>query len=91
MAIAVRLPKVTREQYDKISAQLIATAPPGLLLHVSFGEGDEIEGLQVWESEQAWGNDMARVLPVLQGAGIDVGQPPTAVPVVAMQGSKLQS
>ncbi|HEY8740618.1 MAG TPA: hypothetical protein VIN56_08510 [Candidatus Dormibacteraeota bacterium] len=91
MAIVIRLPGLTQAQYDKISEKLMPTAPPGLLVHVSFGEGDNIEGFQVWESQEAWAGDMGRVLPVLQENGVGVDTPPTPMPVVAMQGSKLSS
>lgn len=90
MAILVRLPKITREQFDKVNTKLTASAPPALLLHVSFGEGDSVEGFQVWESEEAWGSDMGRVLPVLQEAGVSTDTPPTAVPVIVMQGARVQ-
>jgi hypothetical protein len=56
----------------------------------SLNEGDAVKGFQVWESEEAWGADMGRVLPVLQEAGVNTDTPPTAMPVVVMQGSKLQ-
>jgi hypothetical protein len=56
---------------------------------VSFGAGDKIEGLQVWESEEAWGADMPRVLPVLAEAGIETATPPTPVPAVFIAGSKV--
>ena len=90
MAILIRLPKITREQFDKVNAALAPTSPSSLLIHVSFGEGDEVEGFQVWESAEAWSSDMPRVLPVLQGAGMSVDQPPTPIPVVIIQGSKVQ-
>jgi hypothetical protein len=63
------------------------------LVHVSFGEGDEVEGLQIWESQDAWVSNMPNVLPVLQAAGIpvDPNQPPTAIPALSLQGSKLKS
>lgn len=90
MAILIRLPKITREQYDTVNAALTPTAPPSLLIQVSFGEGDEVEGFQVWESAEAFASDMPRVLPVLQEAGLSVDQPPTPIPVVTLQGSKIQ-
>ena len=90
MAVVVRLPKITKEQYEQISAKLTPTSPPGLLVHVSFSEGDSVEGFQVWESEEVWGADMARVLPVLTEAGVSTERPPTAMPVLAIEGSKLQ-
>jgi hypothetical protein len=90
MAILVRLPKITREQHTKVSAALDGTSPPALLIHVTFGEGDEVEGFQVWESEEAWASDMPRVLPVLKANGLSVDRPPTPIPVVIMQGSKVK-
>jgi hypothetical protein len=90
MAILIRLPKVTKEQAAKVNAALGPTSPPALLIHVSFSDGDGVEGFQVWESEEAWASDMPRVLPVLQAAGLSVDRPPTAMPVLTMQGSKVQ-
>jgi hypothetical protein len=90
MAILIRLPKVTKEQYAKVSAALGPTSPPAMLIHVSFGEGDAVEGFQVWESEEAWASDMPRVLPVLQANGLSVDRPPTPIPVVTILGSKVK-
>jgi hypothetical protein len=92
MSVVVKLPKLTKDQYEKISATLMPTSPPGLLAHVSYESGDGVEGFQVWESQEAWGADIGRTLPVLQANGVnaDPANRPEAAKVLALAGSKVQ-
>ena len=51
---------LTREQYDKVTeffmSRAAETGPPPqtLQVHVFFGDGDDLQISEVWESEDAW-------------------------------------
>ena len=81
MSIVVRFPtsNVTKEQYDSVRNTLTEAGewpPEGCLLHVCFGDEQDIRVSEVWESEEqlhAFGDKLG---PRLAEAGIELaGQP----------------
>ena len=68
-------------QYDDVDAALDAAGvrtPEGRLVHVSFGEGDNIQVFDVWESQEAFDKFGETLMPILAERGIDPGQPVVA-------------
>jgi hypothetical protein len=68
-------------QYDDVIERLEAAgagAPPGRLYHVCFGSGDRLRVVDVWESQEAFDAFGRTLMPILQGVGVDPGQPEVA-------------
>jgi hypothetical protein len=68
-------------QFDEITRRLEEAgqdAPEGRLHHVCYGEGDRLQVMDVWESEQAFGQFAQYLLPIIQQVGIEVDQPAMA-------------
>ena len=83
MALALLFsPKsMTAAQYDDVIRKLAAAgagAPRGRLSHLAFGSGSGLRVLDVWESQEAFEAFGRTLMPILQQAGIDVGQPEIA-------------
>lgn len=80
MAITVRFAAepTTREKYDQVKSRLEADGnwpPPGLQFHVAYGES-EVEGVfEVWESQEAFETFGGTLMPLLEEAGINAGEP----------------
>ena len=71
----------TPEKYDTTLAQLEAAgagAPEGRLYHVALESDGGIQVFDVWESQEAFDAFGATLIPILTGAGVDVGQPMVA-------------
>ena len=65
-------------QFDEILRRLEeagASTPKGRLHHVCYGSGDQLQVMDVWESEETFGQFGQQLMPILQQLGIDVGQP----------------
>ena len=81
MSIVVRFPlsNVTKQQYDSVHAALEQSGDwpaPGCLIHVAFGDEQNVQVREIWESQeqlQAFGE---KLQPKLAAAGIQpVGEP----------------
>lgn len=81
MSIVVRFPpsNVTKAQYDTVRNAVTEAGewpPEGCLLHVCFGEEDDIRVSEVWESQEqldAFGETLG---PRLEAAGVELAGPP---------------
>jgi quinol monooxygenase YgiN len=81
MSILVRFPisNVTKEQYDAVRKALEESGewpPEGCLLHVCFGDEQDIRVSEIWESQEqldAFGDKLG---PRLQAAGVELAGPP---------------
>ena len=65
-------------QYDEIIGRLNASGagtPAGRLHHACFGSGDKLQVFEIWESQQDFDKFGATLMPILQQAGVDSGQP----------------
>ena len=52
-----------------------AGQPRGRLYHVCFGGGSQLQVLDVWESRELFDRFGETLMPILQQAGVDPGQP----------------
>ena len=81
MSIVVRFPvsNVTKEQYEEVRSALEesgAWPPEGCLLHVCFGDEQDIRVSEVWESQEQLDAFGEKLRPRLEEAGIELsGQP----------------
>jgi hypothetical protein len=50
-------------------------APKGRLTHVAYGDPDNLHVADVWESQDAFEAFGATLIPIMQGIGVDPGQP----------------
>lgn len=81
MSMVVRFPlsNVTKEQYDAVRNALEESGdwpPEGCLLHVCFGDKQDIRVSEVWESQEQLEAFGERLGPKLQAAGIEIAGPP---------------
>ena len=80
MAIAVRFSAepTTREKYDEVRSRLEREGDwpaAGLIFHAAYGDS-EVEGVfEVWESQEAFQDFGSKLMPLLDEARIDAGQP----------------
>jgi hypothetical protein len=81
MTIVVRFtPRspVTADDYDATVRQLEEQGdfpPDGLDYHVAFQAGDTLRVSEIWDSREKFEAFGQRLMPVLQQAGIDPGEP----------------
>jgi hypothetical protein len=80
MSILVRFtpPSLTAQQYDETIEKLEGSGgfpPDGLDYHVCFGTDGELRVSEIWDSEEQFNAFGERLMPVLEDAGIDPGQP----------------
>jgi hypothetical protein len=70
---------LTREKYDQVSRELQesgAWPPPGLQLHVMFGNEGDLRVSEIWESEEQQRSFSEHLLPALERAGVQItGEP----------------
>lgn len=69
---------MTAEQFEAIHERLSAAGsaePAGRMVHVCYGEGDQLRVLDVWESEEAFAAFGETLMPILAELGIDAGEP----------------
>jgi hypothetical protein len=74
-------PSFNAAQYDEVDAALAqagARTPPARTLHVCFGEGDNLQILDVWESQEAFDKFGEGLMPILAEKGLDPGTPMVA-------------
>lgn len=65
-------------KYDETIARLTkagALHPSGRTYHVSLKTGDKVQVFDIWESQAEFDAFGATLVPILQGLGIDPGQP----------------
>jgi hypothetical protein len=80
MAIAVKFEAepTTRDKYDGVRRRLEEAGDwpaPGVVFHAAYGESD-VEGVfEVWESRHAFEEFGAKLRPLLDEFGINVGEP----------------
>jgi hypothetical protein len=63
------------EKYEIVLRRLEAAgagAPPGRLHHVSYGDRDALQVIDIFESRQAFDDFGARLLPILSELGVSV-------------------
>jgi hypothetical protein len=78
IGIYIRPASMSADQYDDIIRRLEAAGsgtPAGRLYHVCFGGRDSLQVFDVWESQQAFDDFGATLMPILQELGVDPGQP----------------
>ena len=66
------------EKYDEIIRRLDdagAGSPEGRLYHVCFGDKSNLRVSDIWDSMENFQNFGAVLMPILQEAGVDSGQP----------------
>ena len=82
MSIVVRFSPVnlTRQKYDEVVRRLEQTGywpnPPGMELHVLFGEEENLRVSEVWDSQESFDAAGETVLPVMGEVGIELGGEP---------------
>ncbi len=72
---------MTAKQYDDVTAGLEAAGlgkPAGRLYHSCFGAGSKLQVFDVWESQAQFDAFGKTLMPLLQKAGVDPGQPQVA-------------
>ena len=79
MAISVYFPEAnfTKKLYSEIVKRLEkagAGTPKGRLYHVSFGEPDNLQVFDIWESQETFAKFGETLLPIMAEIGY---QPPT--------------
>jgi len=57
VVLEVVFPGLSPEQYEQLKAKVgwVASPPTGGISHVVWWEGNDCHGVDVWESEEAWG------------------------------------
>ena len=69
---------MSAEKYDeciKLLRKAGAGHPPGRSYHASFGPANKLMVFDVWTSQAAFDKFGKTLMPILQGLGIDPGQP----------------
>ena len=78
IGIYFRPASMSADQYDDIIKRLEAAGSgtlAGRLYHVCFGADDSLQVFDIWESQQAFDDFGATLMPILQEVGVDPGQP----------------
>jgi hypothetical protein len=68
----------TTEKYDTSTRQLEEAghgAPRGRLSHIAFGDPQALRVMDVWETQEDFEAFGHTIIPILQGVGIDPGEP----------------
>ncbi len=69
---------MSAEKYDeciRLLRKAGAGHPPGRTYHASFGAKDKLMVFDVWTSQAAFDKFGKTLMPILQGLGVDPGQP----------------
>ena len=90
MSVVVRFPlsNVTKQQYDSVHAALEQSGdwpPAGCLIHVAFGDEQNVRVSEIWESQeqlQAFGE---KLQSKLVAAGIELAGEPEILEVVNLE------
>ena len=80
MSYVVRFtPKsMSSSKYDEIIKRLDAAGagkPKGRLFHVAFGDPNALRVSDIWETKENFEAFGAALMPILQEAGVDPGEP----------------
>jgi len=78
LGIYFRPTSMSAAQYDDTIKRLDkagAGKPKGRLYHICFGAGDGLQVFDIWESQEDFDKFGATLMPILQEAGIDMGEP----------------
>jgi hypothetical protein len=83
MAIAMYFnpPSFNAAQYDGVDAALEeagARTPAARTVHVCFGEGDNLQAFDVWESQEDFDKFGETLMPILAEKRVDPGEPMVA-------------
>ena len=68
----------TAAKYDEVIRQLEgagAGAPVGRLYHVCFGDNENLNVSDIWDSTENFEKFGQVVFPIMQGLGVDPGEP----------------
>jgi hypothetical protein len=66
------------DQYERVTAPLMDSAPAGLILHVAGPTDEGFRTIELWESEQAWQRFQAeRLAPAIAALGGPARPEPT--------------
>ena len=81
MSVVVRFPpsNVTREQYDSVRNALEDAGEwpaEGCRLHVLFGDSDDIQVSEIWESREKFETFGEKLRPRMEEAGIELSGEP---------------
>ena len=81
MSIVVRFPlsNVTKQQYDTVHDALEKSGdwpPEGCLIHVCFGDEQDVRVSEIWESQEQLGAFGEKLRPQLEAAGIQLSGEP---------------
>jgi hypothetical protein len=81
-----------RERYDRVNeilqSQGVEGPPQALQVHVLFGEGDDMQVSEIWESEQAFDEWYPTLREALDEVGVSYG-PPLLLPISELWGTAL--
>jgi hypothetical protein len=72
---------MTSQKYDECIAQLTAAgagAPVGRLHHVAYGSPSALQVFDIWDSNESFEEFGKTLGPILQGLGVDPGEPEVA-------------
>ena len=78
MSIVIRFKpqNLTKETYDNASAKIeekLDWPPDGLDYHVCFGEDGDLKVSEIWDSREQCEAFQEKLMPVLQEAGVQIG------------------
>lgn len=71
-------PSFNAAQYDEVDAALEEAGtrtPSARTVHVCFGEGENLQIFDVWESQEEFDKFGETLMPILAEKGIDAGEP----------------
>src|SRR5438876_4478537 len=72
---------MSASKYDEIIRRLKAAKaahPAGRSYHAAFGPSEKLQVFDVWDSQASFDDFGATLMPILQGMGVDPGQPMVA-------------
>jgi hypothetical protein len=78
---------MTAEQHARGRDRLHAVGAPesAMKLHSCFGEEGQLQVFDIWESQEAFDEFLKYLGPVMEELGIELAQPPTIMPIVALE------
>ena len=78
---------MTAEQHTAGRERLTAAGAPedAMKLHSCFGEDGALQVFDIWESQEAFDEFLTYLGPVMEELGIELAQPPTIMPIVALE------
>ena len=69
---------MSASKYDEVIKRLDAagaSAPKGRLFHVAFGDPNALRVSDIWDTKENFEAFGATLMPILQEAGVDPGEP----------------